>query len=382
MTVTADDGNGGMVSDTFDIVIGNSNDAPVGLPVITGTVAEDQVLTADTSGISDADGIGAFSYQWLRDGAVIAGATGSSYTLGDADVGRQIRVEVSFTDGHGMLETVPSTQVGPVANVNDPGLVSIDNLTPIAGDTLTAGIVDIDGASGTISYQWYRDGGAITGATGVSYTTVAADEGAVITVTADYTDDLATVESLTSAGTAPVAHLNVAPTATNINTGETYTEDIPLNLTDIVVVDTDSSHVTVTLTLTDTAAGSLSTGTSGTVTATFSAGVWAASGPIADVNALLAGVVFTPSSNYDNSFAIDVSVDDGVAAPITGIKLMTATPVGDTPQVNGIATPATVQSGLIVIDRNADDGVEVTHFRIANITNGILYSGRWDHPDQ
>lgn len=52
---------------------------------------------------------------------------------------------------------------------------------------------------------------------------------------------------------------------------------------------------------------------------------------------------------------------------------MTATPVGDTPQANGIATPATVQSGLIVIDRNADDGVEVTHFRIANITNGTLF---------
>ena len=46
----------------------NVNDVPVGLPVITGTVTEDQTLTADTSGITDADGLGAFSYQWLRDG--------------------------------------------------------------------------------------------------------------------------------------------------------------------------------------------------------------------------------------------------------------------------------------------------------------------------
>ena len=69
-------------------------DAPVGVPTITGTVTEDQILTADTSGISDADGLGAFSYQWLRDGVAIGGATASTYTLTDTDVGTQISVEV------------------------------------------------------------------------------------------------------------------------------------------------------------------------------------------------------------------------------------------------------------------------------------------------
>lgn len=37
------------------------NDAPTGLPVITGTVSEDQVLTADISGLSDIDGLGTLS---------------------------------------------------------------------------------------------------------------------------------------------------------------------------------------------------------------------------------------------------------------------------------------------------------------------------------
>ena len=37
---------------------------------------EDQILTADTSGISDDDGLGTFAYQWLRDGDEIDGATG------------------------------------------------------------------------------------------------------------------------------------------------------------------------------------------------------------------------------------------------------------------------------------------------------------------
>ena len=40
---------------------------------------------------------------------------------------------------------------------------------------------------------------------------------------------------------------NDAPTATNLSAGETYTEDTPLNLTDIVVTDVDSANVTVTL---------------------------------------------------------------------------------------------------------------------------------------
>ena len=68
---------------------------------------------------ADADGLGALSYQWLSNGAVIGGATATTYTLGDADVGSNISLRVSYTDGGGTLETVTSASVGPVANVND-----------------------------------------------------------------------------------------------------------------------------------------------------------------------------------------------------------------------------------------------------------------------
>ena len=354
--------------------VANVNDAPTGSVSIGGTPAEDQTLTA-TNTLADADGMGVVSYQWRRDGVDIAGATGSSYTLGDLDVGTTVTVVARYTDGHGTIETVPSAGVGPVANVNDAptGSVSIGG-TPAEDQTLTATntLADADGM-GVVSYQWRRDGVDIAGATGSSYTLGDLDVGTTVTVVARYTDGHGTSESVPSAGVGPVSHLNVAPTASNLNAAETFTEDIPLNLADIVVADVDGANVTVTLTLTDPVAGSLSTGTSGAVTATYSAGVWTASGPIADVNALLAGVVFTPSANYDGSFAIGVSVNDGVAAPVTGIKIVTGTPVGDTPQVGSITTPVSVQSDLIVIDRNVADGAEVTHFRIANITNGTLY---------
>ena len=53
------------------------------------------MLTADTSGIADADGLGA-SYQWQRssDGGASwsnVGSDAATYTLGDADVGKVIR---------------------------------------------------------------------------------------------------------------------------------------------------------------------------------------------------------------------------------------------------------------------------------------------------
>ena len=69
-------------------------------------------------------------------------------------------------------------------------------------------MTDVDGAAGAITYQWFRDGVAIGGVSGKTYTIVQADVGAVITVTADYIDDLSSVESLTSGPTAPVTNVN------------------------------------------------------------------------------------------------------------------------------------------------------------------------------
>ena len=84
------------------------NTLPVGLPTINGTAQVGETLTADTSGISDEDGLeeATFGYQWLADAALINGATHSSYTLADADEGRVIKVEVSFTDDAGNDENI------------------------------------------------------------------------------------------------------------------------------------------------------------------------------------------------------------------------------------------------------------------------------------
>ncbi len=150
----------------------------------------------------------------------------------------------------------------------------------------------------------------------------------------DYLLSVSINGALGSSSLSPSSQL---PTATNLNAAETYTEDIPLNLTDIVVNDTDNTNVTATLTLSNSGAGSLSTGTSGAVTSTFVNGVWTATGAIADVNALLAGVTFTSTANFNSNFTITTSISDGFSV-VTGSKAFTGIAVNDAPVYNSPAS--------------------------------------------
>ena len=188
--------------------VANVNDVPVGVPTISGTAEQGPDPDARTSGISDADGLGAFSYQWLRGGAAIGGATGSTYLLVNADVGTQITVQVTYTDGHGTAEgPLTSVPTAVVTNVNTPpvGLPTISG-TPTEDQTLTAntsGISDADGL-GAFSYQWLSNGSIIGGATAGTYLLGDADVGTQISVRVSYTDGGGTAEgSLTSASGAP-----------------------------------------------------------------------------------------------------------------------------------------------------------------------------------
>jgi hypothetical protein len=146
--------------------------------------------------------------------------------------------------------------------------------------------------------------------------------------------------SATDGASIVINPVNDAPTATNLSAAESYTEDTPLNLIDIVVSDVDSANVTATLTVSNPAIGSLSTGTSGAVTSTYSAGtgVWTASGALANVNTLLAGVVFTPAANISTNFTIATSVSDG-ALSATGSKAVTGVAVNDAPVLDASKSP-------------------------------------------
>ena len=162
---------------------------------------------------ADEDGLGSISYQWKRGGVAISGATASTHTLTQADVGSTITVTASYTDLQGTAESATSGATASVANVNDPptGTVSFSGLA-IQGVELAAAntLADEDGI-GTISYQWKRGGVAISGATASTYTLVSADVGSTITLTASYTDQQGTAESVTSS---PSEEVLAAPSET------------------------------------------------------------------------------------------------------------------------------------------------------------------------
>ena len=98
-----------------------------GAPTISGTAQVGETLTADTTGIADADGLTnvSYSYQWVRnDGSSdtdITDATDSSYTLEAADEGQTIEVKVRFADDEGNEETLTSAATDAVAPVPCPG---------------------------------------------------------------------------------------------------------------------------------------------------------------------------------------------------------------------------------------------------------------------
>ena len=206
------------------------NHVPTGSVTIAGTATEDQVLTASNT-LADADGLGTVGYQWQRNGVNIGGATGSTYTLGDADVGAAIRVVATYTDGHGTIELKASTATGPVANVNDAptGAVTIAGIAT-EDQVLSAAntLADADGIPGAISYQWQRNTGSgfvnIGGATGSTYQLGDADVGATIQIVASYIDGQGTTETVTSAPTAAISATN-DPHTGSVTISGSATED-------------------------------------------------------------------------------------------------------------------------------------------------------------
>ncbi|MCX7257854.1 MAG: hypothetical protein NTZ64_14335, partial [Polaromonas sp.] len=216
VTASYTDGQGTheSVTSNASAAVLNINDASTGDVTITGTAAQAQTLTASNT-LDDLDGIGAVSYQWEADGVAISGATASTLTLTQDEVGKAITVTASYTDDQGAAESVTSSASAAVANVNDApsGSVSFTG-TATQGQTLTAAntLADIDGM-GTVSYQWKADGVVINGATASALVLSQAQVGKAITVTASYTDDQGTPESFTSSASTAVANVNDAPTS-------------------------------------------------------------------------------------------------------------------------------------------------------------------------
>ena len=164
VAATFQDGDGvsERVTSAPTAAVENVNDPATGAPVLDTTTPEVGVpVTADTGPIADPDGVapGAFSYRWQqRLGAAafsnIAGATNVSFTPTSAQLGRALRVVVSFTDENGSAEQRFSTPTEPVFARTTPGAPAIGTASPgNASAVVTWAVPATDGGSAIIEYR-------------------------------------------------------------------------------------------------------------------------------------------------------------------------------------------------------------------------------------
>ena len=138
-------------------------------------------------GISHGGGSGSgstkVSYQWLRNGVVIPGATGYGYKVGAADVGKKLSYRATFSETGRRSVTLTSNSSPVVPSASPAPIVTG---TPTVGNILRgtqkapwAMTVPV-----AVKYQWLRNGSPIPGATSLSYKLTKADLNALIVLRA------------------------------------------------------------------------------------------------------------------------------------------------------------------------------------------------------
>ena len=233
ITFELTDGDGGTAVPEAKIVyVQATNDTPV-FDSTAITSATEDVAYSYAIAASDVDGdsltISATTLPaWLvltdnGDGTATLSGTPTNAEVGDH------AVVLAVSDGS--LTATQSFTIS-VGNTNDAptGSVTIDDTTPVEGQTLTAAntLADVDGM-GAITYTWKADG--IVVGTGATYTTTAGDVGRVITVEAAYTDGNGTLELVASAPTAAVSNVDqlasiTGDTTYNGNEGDSAIGDL------------------------------------------------------------------------------------------------------------------------------------------------------------
>ena len=136
-------------------------------PTISTQPSNVSIYSTETATFNvSANGTAPLSYQWRKGGINILGATSSSYTT----------PATTTADNNSEFSVVVTNSAGSVASANavlkiteaNPGISTQPaDVSVYEGETATYSAI----ATGipSLSYQWYKDGVAVTGATGSSY---------------------------------------------------------------------------------------------------------------------------------------------------------------------------------------------------------------------
>lgn len=149
-------------------------------PSITGTAQVGKTLTANIGTFNP--GAAKVTYQWLANGAAIAGATARTYTPANAaQVGKKLSVRVTATLAEYTTYTGTSAQTVAVKAGTLTAPVPTVVGTTAVGQTLTAKPGTWTTGAG-LKYQWYVSGAAIKGATKATFKLTTTQRGKLITL--------------------------------------------------------------------------------------------------------------------------------------------------------------------------------------------------------
>jgi VCBS repeat-containing protein len=402
--VTGTDAGDDSTSSTFSLILADQTLASsaandVGTATISGTPEQGQTLMV--SAIDDDDGyVSTPTYQWQvssDSGATWTDITGTraqsaSLELAESESGKDVRAQVFYSDNGGTAESPVSNVMG-VADVPATGTVTVVGvLTP--GETLVANLSDPDGlTSATPTYQWYRDGNLISGATYSAYTLTNADGGATVSVLVNYTDDQGTVESRTGTSNSTIQLGVVAPVAVNDTgtateasgvgnavAGSNASGDLDANDTDV------NGNIDTTTPITGVRSGGIEgvggaanltsgvytvAGLYGTLTVTRATGAWtyAANQDHPDVEALFTSDTLQDQFNY--------TVADLTGLSDSAVLTVTINGANDSATLNDVPTVAeftediaeAIRTSFSLIDR--DGGTGTFSLRLS-VTQGTL----------
>ncbi len=153
-------------------------------PSVSGDEKVGATLTADPGAYnpSPPDSV---AYQWARDGHAVSGATAATYALTGPDQGHRMSVQVTAERSGYAPITLNTAQSGVIGE----GQLSLSGTPTAAGETVVGQTLAADTTAVTVTpqpdrvtYQWYRDGAAVTGARQQTYDLTGDDVGARLSV--------------------------------------------------------------------------------------------------------------------------------------------------------------------------------------------------------
>lgn len=218
---------------------------------LSGIAQQGHTLTA-THGFTQLSGY-SLQYTWWADDQVLIENGPASLTLGQDQVGKQLRVEVWWrrADNVNLWSASPASTA--VLNTNDSpvGDVVIEGKLEQGSTlsmTLPHGLSDADGMSqADILHQWLVNGSVLESATGDTLYLSQDLVDQKIAARLIYTDDLGTTETLTSPVTNAVSNVNDSPTGLPLITGKpAQFEHLGVSLATLGDADLSGSYKTPT----------------------------------------------------------------------------------------------------------------------------------------